>query len=99
MWGLTNWSDELYPHAPARFDVLGLLDDVVVSGTEGVAKPDPAHLRGPGPTRTGLPLEPLVFVDDRADNVEAAVAAGMDALVFVDADRLRGDLRRRGLPV
>ncbi len=39
MWGLTNWSHELWPHAPARFDVLTLLRDVVVSGTEGVAKP------------------------------------------------------------
>ena len=42
MWGLTNWSHELYPHAPERFPFLDLLHEVVVSGTEGVAKPDPA---------------------------------------------------------
>ena len=36
-WGLTNWSAELYPQAPARFDFLALLTDVVVSGVEGVA--------------------------------------------------------------
>jgi len=75
-----------------------LLEDVVVSGTEGVAKPDPAVfviVR----RRTGHPLDRLVFVDDRADNVAAATAAGMDALVFTDAGRLRADLRERGLPV
>ena len=98
MWGLTNWSHELFPHGLAAFPFLGLLEDVVVSGTEGVAKPDPAVfviVR----QRTGTPLERLVFVDDRPDNVAAAAAAGMDALVFTDAGRLRADLRERGLSV
>ena len=98
LWGLTNWSHELFPHGRAAFPFLGLLQDVVVSGTEGVAKPDPAVfviVR----QRTGLPLDRLVFVDDRPDNVAAAAAAGMDALVFTDAGRLRADLRERGLPV
>jgi HAD superfamily hydrolase (TIGR01509 family) len=98
MWGLTNWSHELFPHGRAAFPFLGLLEDVVVSGTEGVAKPDPAVfviVR----QRTGLPLDRLVFVDDRPDNVAAASAAGMDALLFTDAARLREDLRQRGLPV
>lgn len=97
MWGLTNWSHELFPHAPARFDFLGLLEDVVVSGTEGVAKPDPAIFEIVR-VRTGLPLERLVFVDDRSDNVAAAAAAGMDALLFTDAARLRAELLDRGLP-
>ena len=98
LWGLTNWSDELFPHGLAAFPFLELLEDVVVSGTEGVAKPDPAVfviVR----QRTDLPLDRLVFVDDRPDNVAAAAAAGMDAVVFTDAGRLRGDLRERGLPV
>lgn len=99
MWGLTNWSDELYhAHAPRLFDVLGLLEDVVVSGTEGVAKPDPRIfevLRA----RTGHDLASLVFVDDRPGNVRAAEEAGLPGLVFTDAATLRGDLRALGLPV
>lgn len=98
LWGLTNWSHELFPHGLAAFPFLELLEDVVVSGTEGVAKPDPAVfviVR----QRTDLPLDRLVFVDDRPDNVAAAAAAGMDAVVFSDAGRLRTDLRERGLPV
>ena len=85
---LTNWSAELFPHATARFDFLGLFEDVVVSGTEGVAKPDPeifARLRH----RAGRALEGQVFVDDRADNVEAAARAGMDGIVFETAAQLR----------
>jgi 2-haloacid dehalogenase len=97
-WGLTNWSHELYPHAPRMFEVLALLDDVVVSGTEGLAKPDP-RVYELLVARTGRPLADLVFVDDRPENVEAARALGMAGLVFTDADALRADLRGLGLPV
>ncbi len=97
-WGLTNWSAELYPHAPARFDFLGLLEDVVVSGVEGIAKPDPA-IYELLVERTGRPLESLAFLDDRADNVEAAVSCGLRGLVFTDARQARADLRGLGLPV
>lgn len=96
--GLTNWSHELYPHAPERFEVLSLLDDVVVSGTEGVAKPDPRIFQI-AVERTGLPAERLVFVDDKELNVEAARTAGLDGVVFTGADELRVALRDRGLPV
>ena len=95
---LTNWSAELFPQALDRFDFLGLFDDIVVSGAEGVAKPDPAIfevLR----ERVGRPLEECVFVDDGPHNVAAAADAGMDAIRFTDTGHLRDDLRARGLPV
>lgn len=98
LFGLTNWSHELYPHAPARFELLGLLDDVVVSGTEGVAKPDP-RVFAIVAERAGIALDRLAFVDDRADNVAAAADLGMDAILFTDAPTLRRDLAARGLPV
>jgi 2-haloacid dehalogenase len=96
--GLTNWSDELYPHAPARFEFLGLLADTVVSGTVGAAKPD-RRAYEIAAERLGLPLERLAFVDDKQLNVDAAAALGMDAILFTDATTLRSDLRSRGLPV
>jgi len=97
-WGLTNWSHELYPHAPEMFPLLGLLDGVVVSGTEGVAKPDPAIYTLVA-ERSGLAPEQLVFLDDRAVNVDAARDAGMTGLVFTTADVARRDLHALGLPV
>ncbi|CAN5272120.1 HAD family phosphatase [soil metagenome] len=95
---LTNWSHEFFPHALKRFDFLELFDDVVVSGIEGMAKPDLRvfdRLRA----RAGRPLESLVFVDDRPENVEAARRAGLDGIVFETANRLRIELRDRGLPL
>ena len=95
---LTNWSADLFPQALDRFDFLALFDDIVVSGAEGVAKPDPAVfavLR----ERVGRPLERCVFVDDSAANVAAAAAAGLDAIHFDGRTPLRPQLRTRGLPV
>ena len=98
MLGLTNWSDELYPHAPRQFPFLELLGDVVVSGTVGAAKPD-RRAYEIAAERLGLPLDRLVFVDDKQLNVDAAAALGMDAIRFTDAAALRTELRSRGLPV
>ena len=96
---LTNFSEELYrAHMPARFDFLRVFADVVVSGTEGLAKPDPAIYRLAA-ARIGLPLERLVFIDDRQVNVDAARSLGMTGVLFTDAEHLRADLRQRGLPV
>jgi 2-haloacid dehalogenase len=97
-WGLTNWSDELWPHAPRLFPFLELLDGVVVSGTEGAAKPD-RRIYEIAVERSGLPASALVFVDDKQANVAGAVAAGLDGILFTGADDLRLALRRRGLPV
>ena len=42
---LTNWSSSTFPHALATFDFLDRFEGIVVSGVEGVAKPDPALFR------------------------------------------------------
>lgn len=97
MVGLTNWSEELFHgYAAGRFEVLDLLDDVVVSGEVKVAKPDP-RAYAIAAERIGHPLDRLVFVDDNARNIEAAAALGMDAVLFTDAGALRARLRERGL--
>lgn len=98
LFGLTNWSDELYPHAPELFPFLELLDEVVVSGTVKAAKPDRRAYEIVA-ERAGQPLDRLVFVDDKQLNVDAAAALGMDAILFTDAAALRTELRSRGLPV
>jgi 2-haloacid dehalogenase len=98
LFALTNWSAELFPLALARFEFLALFEDIVVSGDEKVAKPDPRIFEALA-ARTGVPLESSVFIDDKPENVDAAKTAGMDAVVFVDDRTLRAQLRERGLPV
>ena len=94
---LTNWSAETIHHGPEAFpEVFALFDDVVVSGAERVAKPDPAIFEVLA-RRLGHPVEGVFYVDDSVPNVAAALTAGMDAVRFTDAATLRGDLRVRGL--
>lgn len=100
LFGLTNWSAELFGEALDRYPFLGLFADIIVSGYEGVAKPDPEifailrrRLRDVGT------LAEVVFVDDNPANVRAATQAGIDTIAFTDPTELRSQLRARGLPL
>ncbi len=93
---LTNWSAETFPVARERFDFLGWFEGIVVSGEEGVAKPDPA-IFAILLERYGVTAAEALFVDDRPENVAAAEAAGMQGVVFRSAAALRDDLVRRGV--
>jgi 2-haloacid dehalogenase len=98
LFALTNWSADLFPHARERYEFLALFDDIVVSGAEGVAKPEPAIFDILA-RRIGHSLDRCVFVDDSPANVAAATNAGLDAILFTDTGHLRADLRARGLPL
>lgn len=67
-----------------------------VSCETGVRKPHLEAYRLASRT-LGVAPERCLFVDDRADNCEAARAVGMDAIVFTDAASLRDALVARGV--
>jgi 2-haloacid dehalogenase len=93
---LTNWSAETFHHARDTFEFLTLFEDIVVSGEERVAKPDP-RLFAIVVERFRLVPAETVFIDDSPSNVAAAAELGFVALRFRDADTLAADLRRLGL--
>ena len=85
----TKWAE-----TRARFPFLAAaFRDVVVSGHEGVVKPDPAIYRR-CLERNGLEAAGSVFVDDSAANVAGAAALGIDAIRFTDAPSLVAALGR-----
>lgn len=97
---LTNWSAETFPQAVDAFDFLELFEDIIVSGEEGVAKPDPEIFQELEDRIRHLgSLDDCIFIDDSLANVQAAAAAGMDAIAFTSPEELRADLAVRGLPV
>jgi len=63
-----------------------------------VAKPDP-EIFEILEDRVGHALDDCIFIDDSPRNVEAAAAAGMEAINFPDTGHLLEDLHVRGLPV
>jgi 2-haloacid dehalogenase len=98
VYGLTNFSAETWPNALEAFPVLKEMDGVVVSGTERTLKPEP-RIYQLLTDRFELDPAAVFFTDDTPANVDGAVAAGWQAVVFRDADQLRRDMREHGLPV
>ncbi len=67
-----SWGLERYPHE----QLPQLFDATVISGREGVRKPDEAIYRI-ATERLALPAEEIVFVDDLPGNLKPARALGM----------------------
>jgi 2-haloacid dehalogenase len=95
---LSNMEAETFPLRRERFAFMRYFDGSVISGLEGVAKPDPAIFKL---LLTRYQLDPArtAFIDDKPDNITAAKQAGLMAIRFADPGQLRGDLRALGLPV
>lgn len=94
---ITNWSAETWPRGIAAHPRLGDVFGVtVVSGQEGVMKPDVRIYRILC-ERAGVAPRDCVFIDDGLHNVEGARAAGMDSIHFTGADALAEALKVRGL--
>lgn len=94
---ITNWSAETWPEGLKAHPRLGEVFDVtVVSGQEGVMKPD-ARIFEILCTRADVAPSDCVFIDDGLHNVDGARAAGMDGIHFRGADALEAALRDRGL--
>jgi 2-haloacid dehalogenase len=97
LFAITNFSHEFWP--PFRAREAALFDrfrDIVVSGAEKLAKPDPAIYRL-ALERFGLREGEALFIDDKADNIAAAEANGFAGHIFRDAPTLRAELVRLGL--
>ncbi len=96
LYVISNWASETWHHATDRFEFLDWFDSVVVSGLEGVAKPDP-EIFNLACRRYALAPEQCVFIDDMAINVESARHLGFHGIQFADAPALRNHLAGLGL--
>lgn len=95
---LSNMEPETFVKRRRRFAFFELLDGCVISGHEGVAKPDPEIFQILL-ARYGLDPAATVFIDDNAANVAAAAELGVAGIEFSTATQLRKELRDLGLPV
>jgi 2-haloacid dehalogenase len=97
LYAITNFSHEFWPPFRVREAVVfDLFDDILVSGEVRLVKPDPA-IYAMALDRFGVAAGDAIFIDDRADNVAAAEAAGIAGHLFTGAEPLRADLGARGL--
>jgi 2-haloacid dehalogenase len=98
LYALTNWNQDKFRHARELYPFLGLFDGIVVSGEEGLVKPELAIFHTLL-ERYALRADDCVFIDDSLPNVKSAAALGMHALHYQTADALAGQLRGLGFTV
>ncbi len=96
LYALTNWSAETFPHAQSRFAFLDWFRAIVVSGEVGMIKPD-AEIYEFLLATHDLTAAETVFIDDKAENVEAARALGFHGIHFTEPESLRTALGDLGL--
>jgi 2-haloacid dehalogenase len=97
LYAITNFSAEKWRETRERFPFLRTrFRDVVVSAEEGLIKPDPDIYRV-CLARNGLTARDCIFIDDSPRNVAAAIAVGIDGVLFTDPGCLRDDLVARGV--
>lgn len=97
LYAITNFALPRWEESRARFPFLAThFRDVVVSGAEGVTKPDP-RLYTLCLSRNGLQAPDCIFIDDSPANVAAAAALGLDAIRFTNPITLRQALQSRGV--
>jgi 2-haloacid dehalogenase len=95
-YALTNMEAETYPLRLKRFPFLGWFDGTVVSGREGVAKPDPAVFMRLL-DRFGLSPRTTLMIDDTKENLESASTLGMQTALFRSSRQLRTELTAAGV--
>ncbi len=96
LYALSNFGRDTYADAVKAYPELADFDGAVISGHEGVIKPEP-EIYQILLSRYNLVPEKLLFIDDRADNVAQAQAMGIQAVQFHDAARLEEDLTARAV--
>ena len=97
LYALTNWGAETWPRGVEEFPFFDeIFDGIVVSGQEGVAKPDPRVFEILN-DRFDLDPYSTTYVDDSPANIAAAARLGYITHHFITADRLRVWLTELGL--
>ena len=91
-YALTNWSSELFPIALRQFDFLNWFDGIVVSGDEGIRKPEAAFFQILFDRYQVNPAD-AVFIDDNLRNVEAARELSIQSIRFTSAEELEKALK------
>lgn len=91
LYGLTNWSAETFCQVRHKFEVFDQLDGMLVSGEEKMLKPAPEFFQLLV-DRFGINPAESLFIDDNQPNVDGAIAFGINAVRFENAETLRKQL-------
>jgi putative hydrolase of the HAD superfamily len=93
---LSNLGDAMTEGVLAAQPWIAGFDHLLWSHTAGLAKPDRA-IYTHSAEGLGFPPENILFIDDRATNVDGALAAGMQAILYTTQKAFLAEMAERGL--
>ena len=96
VFALSNFGVESYAFAKTQYDILSEFDREYISGHLRVIKPNP-QIYQYVEENCDIAPEALLFIDDRADNIQAAQDRGWQTHLFEGAQRLADHLVALGL--
>jgi 2-haloacid dehalogenase len=88
VYGLSNWSHETFPMVKDKYEAFSMMDGIVMSGEELIAKPD-LRIYKILLERYGLKAEECVFIDDRKENIIAGEQVGIRGIIFEDCEQVK----------
>lgn len=95
LFALSNFPKEQWDIFEASYAFTRVFADKVISGREGIAKPDQA-IYELAHQRFGVEPAETLFIDDRQENIDAALTYGFQAYHFQGADGLGDWLSANG---
>ncbi len=95
VYAITNFPTVPFREIRKLYDFLNLFDGVIVSGEEGLIKPD-AAIYQLLLSRYGLAAQDCIFIDDSAKNIAAAISVGMKAIHYAEPMDVRSELAKLG---
>ena len=96
LYALSNWGADTFAMIEDRYAFFDCFHGMVISGREGITKPDPALFMLMC-NRYGFSPDQAVLIDDSSANVAAALSLGFDALLYDNSEQLRHQLIERQL--
>lgn len=96
LFAITNFGAEFWARFAPHEPIFDRFREIVVSGVERIAKPDPAIFMLSA-ERFGYAPQTMLFIDDNPENIASAQNCGWQVHHFTDAELLEDDLSARGL--
>ena len=93
---LSNWAKDTWILVEKDMEFLSYFRDRIISGQVGVAKPDKAIFEM-AQKRFQVDPKTTLFIDDGQKNIDAAIAAGFEAVLFETPEKLASDIRSFGI--
>ena len=93
---LSNWAEDTWVRVEKEMTFLGYFQDRIISGQVGIAKPDRAIFEM-AQERFQVDPKTTLFIDDAQKNVDAAIAADFEAILFETPEKLASDIRSFGI--